>query len=107
MDSGRLLQNGKATTAILLATPSLAALSVSLAQEHLRCWLGLLGVALLVFPGPGVLTLLIGVACVDFPGKFRLERWFVKRPAVIGTINRVRTAAGRTPLEPPLSGAAS
>ena len=60
-----------------------------------------LGLAMLVLPGQGVLTLLIGLICVDFPGKRRFERWLVSRPAVARGINRLRRRAGRPPLELP------
>ena len=39
-------------------------------------------------PGPGILTVLIGVMLLDFPGKRRLERWLISRPATLHTINR-------------------
>jgi hypothetical protein len=61
----------------------------------------LLGLAMLLLPGQGVLTLLIGLLCVDFPGKRRFERWLVSRPAVARGINRLRRRAGRPPLEVP------
>ena len=55
-------------------------------------------------PGQGLLTVLMGVMLIDFPGKFRLERWLVSRRVVLRTINRMRTRIGREPLnlgEPP------
>lgn len=60
-----------------------------------------LGLAMLVLPGQGVLTVLIGLLCVDFPGKRRFERWLVSRPAVAHGINRLRQRAGQPPLELP------
>jgi hypothetical protein len=53
-------------------------------------------------PGPGVLTILIGITLLDFPGKRRMERWLVGRPAVLGAINRLRRRYGKPPvvLEP-------
>lgn len=52
-------------------------------------------------PGPGILTILIGVILLDFPGKRRLERWLVGRPAILGTINRLRRRYGQPPLARP------
>ncbi len=60
-----------------------------------------LGVTMLVLPGQGVLTILVGLICVDFPGKRRFECWLVSRPAVAQGINRLRRRAGRPPLEVP------
>jgi hypothetical protein len=61
----------------------------------------LAGVAMLVLPGQGILTILVGLMCLDFPGKFALERWLVGRPPVIGAINWMRARADRPPLESP------
>ena len=41
-------------------------------------------------PGQGILTILLGVMLVDFPGKRRLEYKLVSRPRVLETINRLR-----------------
>lgn len=58
----------------------------------------ILGIAMLVLPGQGVLTILIGVMFINFPGKYRLERWVVMRGPVLRTINSLRQRAGRAPL---------
>src|SRR5436305_9542440 len=34
-------------------------------------------------PGQGILTILIGVMLLDFPGKQRLERWLITRRGVL------------------------
>ncbi|HSN55925.1 MAG TPA: PGPGW domain-containing protein [Candidatus Sulfomarinibacteraceae bacterium] len=60
------------------------------------------GVAMLVLPGQGLLTILVGLALTNFPGKFTLERRLVRVPSVGRALNRIRTAAGRPPLEIPL-----
>jgi hypothetical protein len=57
------------------------------------------GVAMLVLPGQGILTLLVGVMLADFPGKYRIERWLVSRPPVLRGVNWLRRRAGRPPLE--------
>lgn len=59
----------------------------------------ILGIAMLVLPGQGVLTILIGVMFINFPGKYRLERWVVTRGPVLKTINNLRQRAGRAPLQ--------
>jgi hypothetical protein len=50
-------------------------------------------------PGQGLLTILIGLICLDVPGKRRLEQRLVGRPRVRGVINRLRARYGRPPLE--------
>jgi len=58
----------------------------------------LAGMLMLVFPGQGILTILVGLSLLDFPGKYRLERWLVQRPLVLSTINRLRRRFGSQPL---------
>jgi hypothetical protein len=67
----------------------------------------LLGVLLIVLgvvlsfpglPGQGVITILIGLVLVDFPGKRRLVRWLLSHPKVLDSINRLRQRYGKTPL---------
>jgi hypothetical protein len=50
-------------------------------------------------PGQGLLTALIGLTLLSFPGKRRLERRFVRIPALFGAINRLRARFARPPLE--------
>jgi hypothetical protein len=50
-------------------------------------------------PGQGLVTALIGLTLLSFPGKRRLERRFVRIPALLGAINRLRARFGRPPLE--------
>jgi hypothetical protein len=57
-----------------------------------------MGLAMLLLPGQGLLTVLLGVLLLDFPGKFRLERWLVTRRGVLRTINWIRRRANREPL---------
>jgi hypothetical protein len=58
----------------------------------------LVGLAMLALPGQGLLTMLIGVMLLDFPGKFRFERWFVGRRPVLRAMNWLRKKGGRPPL---------
>jgi hypothetical protein len=59
------------------------------------------GVAMLVLPGQGLLTILMGLGLMNFPGKYAFERWIFGRPTVASTLNRLRAAAGRPPLTVP------
>ena len=61
----------------------------------------LAGIAMLVLPGQGILTILIGLSLIHFPGKYRLEQWLVSRPAVFHSINWIRNKAGVPDLMPP------
>jgi len=61
----------------------------------------LAGLAMLVLPGQGLLTILMGLALTNFPGKFAVERRLVRLSSVARALNRVREVAGRPPLEYP------
>ena len=61
----------------------------------------LAGTVMLVLPGQGILTILIGVSLANFPGKYTLERRLVRKPAVARTLNRIREKAGKPRLEIP------
>jgi len=57
-----------------------------------------LGVAMLILPGQGILTILAGLVLVDFPGKDRLIQRIVAKEAVRKSLNWIRGRAGRPPL---------
>lgn len=81
-------------------------------RHHAVRWTGIfaknfLGVVLVVLgvvmslpgvPGQGLLTILLGVMLLDFPGKRELERKIVSRPAVLHAINRLRARFHKPPL---------
>ncbi|HPC35842.1 MAG TPA: hypothetical protein P5268_09920 [Candidatus Marinimicrobia bacterium] len=50
----------------------------------------IVGFLLLFMPGQGILTILIGVVLMNFPGKYRIERKLVKRPGILQGINKIR-----------------
>jgi hypothetical protein len=60
-----------------------------------------LGLIMLVTPGQGILTVLIGLLLMNFPGKFRLERWLVMRPGVWRALNWLRHRQGQMPFDVP------
>lgn len=57
------------------------------------------GILMLVLPGQGILSILIGISIGDFPGKYRLERYLVTRPGVLKSINWIRKKARKPLLE--------
>ena len=61
----------------------------------------LAGVIMLFTPGQGVLTILVGLLFLDFPGKFAMERWLIGHPPVFRAANWIRAKAGHPPLELP------
>jgi hypothetical protein len=49
-------------------------------------------------PGQGVLTILLGIMLLDFPGKRALETRIVGRPRVNSAVNALRARFGKPPL---------
>ena len=59
------------------------------------------GIAMLVLPGQGILTILVGLMLIDLPGKFAFERRMVSNRRVFMALNWLRARAGRGPLVHP------
>ena len=59
------------------------------------------GLLLIFTPGQGVLTILVGVMLLNFPGKYRLERWFINRQGVLNGLNWARAKLGKGPVDGP------
>ncbi len=59
------------------------------------------GVVMLILPGQGVLTILIGFTLVNFPRKRALERRIIQNQAVHKVVNWIRAKAGKAPVRVP------
>jgi hypothetical protein len=75
--------------------------SLTVVKNFFGFTLILAGIAKLVLPGQGILTILMGMALTNFPGKFTLERRLVRQPSVGRALNRIRKIAGKDRLEIP------
>lgn len=75
---------------------------IRLAIDALRTLLGIaliiLGLTMLIVPGPGFITLLIGLSIARFPGKRRLLRHIASRESVFNSLNWMRERHSRPPL---------
>ncbi len=69
-----------------------------IAKNLLGAALILSGISMLILPGQGLLTILVGAVLANYPGKFKVERWIVTRPRIFKLINRLRSYAGHAPL---------
>ena len=78
--------------------PTAMRLIVHVAKNVLGVVFVLAGIAMLILPGQGVLTILIGVMLMDFPRKYELERWLITRGPVLKALNWIRAKAKRPPL---------
>jgi hypothetical protein len=56
------------------------------------------GLAMLVLPGQGLLTLALGLALINFPKKHRLIRRILGQKRILRAINRLRHRAKKPPL---------
>src|SRR5689334_22579836 len=56
------------------------------------------GFLMLFLPGQGVLTMLIGISVLDFPGKRKIEAKLIGQPTVLGVINSMRQKFDKPPL---------
>jgi hypothetical protein len=61
----------------------------------------ILGAILLVLPGPGWLTILVGIALLDFPFKHKLEMKVVSLPVVRNAVNAYRIKKNKPPIRFP------
>ena len=75
--------------------------AVRIAKNLIGLVLLLAGVAMLFLPGQGVLTIVVALVMLEFPGKRRLERRLVRKPRVLAALNALRARVGVAPLEAP------
>jgi hypothetical protein len=71
-----------------------------LAKNLLGLLLVALGIVMSVpgVPGQGILTILLGIMLLDFPGKRDLEYRLVSQPRVLSSINKLRHRFGKDSL---------
>ncbi len=91
----------KRTTRPVKETHKWAWLIVKVFKNVIGLFLILAGIIMLVTPGQGLLTILIGLFFMDFPGKRKLEISLVRKPAIHKSMNWLRKKAGSPPIEIP------
>lgn len=61
-----------------------------------------LGIAMLILPGPGIVCFILGLSLCEFPGKQRFLRALISRhPSILTSINWFREKSGKEQLLPP------
>ena len=78
-----------------------AHLLLVVAKNLLGVVLLLAGLAMLVLPGQGLLTIFVAIMLLDFPRKRALERWVIRRRPVLRAANWIRARRHQPPLELP------
>lgn len=69
---------------------SLKVVLLSTCKNIIGLILILAGLIMLITPGQGVLTVLVGILVSDFPGKLAFERWLITRSVVKHSLNWIR-----------------
>lgn len=59
----------------------------------------LAGIAMLVLPGQGIITMLIGVSFMDFPRKHQIVDNLIHRPRIMKLLNWIRRKEKKPPFE--------
>ena len=62
-----------------------------------------IGLVMLIAPGPGLVTLLIGISIAPFPGKYPLFRRIAAQQSVYNSLNWMRKRHGQGPLLHPFA----
>lgn len=67
---------------------------LALVKNLLGAVLVLAGILMIFIPGQGLLTIVIGLGLMNFPGKYKLEKKLISQPAVFNSVNWIRNKAG-------------
>jgi len=78
--------------------PPRHSLPVTILRNVLAVVLIGLGIAMLVLPGQGIVTVLIGLSLLDLPIKHRALRWILQRKKIQEGVQRLRAKKGKPPL---------
>ena len=70
---------------------------IKIAKIVIGIFLILCGVVMLVLPGQGLITILIGLSLVPFPGKNQLEQKLLSKKSVRASLNWIRKKANKEP----------
>ena len=56
------------------------------------------GIIMLVLPGQGLFTIIIGLMMSNYPGKYFIEKKFIAIPTVLKSINWLRRKSNKSPI---------
>ncbi len=76
---------------------SLQRLLLQLARNVLGAILLAAGLLMMIIPGPGLITLVLGLTVSDFAAKQRVIRHFLNKPGVMDSLNWMRRKYHRPP----------
>ena len=58
-----------------------------------------IGIILLFLPGQGILTIVAGILLIDYPYKYKVERYILSRPKIFKVVNWSRKKMNSPPLD--------
>ena len=94
------LETSEGTEAIREQHPALRLVFLIL-KNVLGLFLVIGGLIMFLTPGQGILTLVIGILLLNFPGKRRLEIRLIRMKPLRRAVDWIRRRAGQRPLELP------
>ncbi|WP_220465497.1 hypothetical protein [Colwellia sp. BRX10-3] len=89
--------NANETTHFISINNSSVSFIVNIVKVLFGVLLFVCGLAMLVLPGQGLITMLIGLSLIPFPGKHKLEQNLLARKSVRSSLNWMRTKAKKDP----------
>jgi hypothetical protein len=95
------LARGKRSVRRRFASMSMGGRIYLLVKNLFGGLLALAGIVMLVTPGQGLISIIVGVGMLDIPQKRRLLKLLAGRPGVLRSVNRFRARFGEPPLQPP------
>ena len=81
--------------------PAAVRIPLRILKNVLAFGLIVLGALMFVTPGPGFFPIVLGILLADFPGKTKVQQWFLCRPKVMNSMNWVRHKFRRPPFRMP------
>ena len=75
--------------------PRASSLPIKIVRDVLGVALIVVGIAMLVLPGQGVLTILVGLGLLDLPIKDRIIARILRQPKVHHAVDSLRRKAGK------------
>ena len=57
------------------------------------------GIVMLVLPGQGLFTIIIGLILSNYPGKYSIEKKFIAIPKILKSINWLRKKSNKPPIK--------
>lgn len=77
------------------------ALAILIIRNSLGAILLLAGIAMLILPGQGLLTIIIAISLIDVPGKQKMLNQIIRRHSIQQALNWIRHKTGHEPFRFP------